>query len=141
MAEIINPPPHPKNTHTLLILLLLSLPLLLPSLLSCCVLTKKVRDCSVLLRQTQAVWTFSRRQTRLYLQSDFTLNAHTHTETHAHAAVTWSVMTLRRPHLGIVCFTLTMFCWPSFITAVVSLRGCSLRTTDCFSEEVTKSDR
>ena len=64
------------------------------------------------------------------------------TETHAHAAVTWSEMTQRRPHLAVVHFTLTMPCWRS-LTAAVNLRRCShsRQSAACYPEEVTESDR
>lgn len=82
MAEIINPPT--PFTHTLILHSPPPFSPLLPACLSCCILTKKVRDFSVFPCQTQAVWTLSWRQKRLYLQSDLTLNASTQTPTHTH---------------------------------------------------------
>lgn len=83
MAEIINPPT--PFTHTLILHSPPPFYPLLPACLSCCILTKKVRDFSVFPCQTQAVWTLSWRQKRLYLQSDLTLNASTQTPTHTRA--------------------------------------------------------
>lgn len=106
MAEIITPSPSP-HTHSSFS------PTPPPSRtpFSCCVLTKKVRDCSVFPRQTQAVWTSSRKTDGAI----FTVwlhppNAHRDTRTRCCNMVMG--MTQRRPRLAVVCFTLTMLCWP-----------------------------